>query len=146
MHSSALFPRECEDGISYKSLSIHAGHLNTPHCSPLPVHLLPCSPPVSLNTEQALSFRLSRLDVRDLFTQGGVFPYLLKVGDGHDVGGGVDEDVYPGLSKTRAKVGRRHCVTEIVYLSFASVRIELAALCVVRPKLPAPCTRQNMTP
>ena len=49
---------------------------------------------------QAFSFRLSRLDVHDLYTKGAVFPHMLKVG-GHD--DGIDSNT-PELSKARAKV------------------------------------------
>lgn len=47
-----------------------------------------------------MSFRLSRLDVHDLFTKEAVFPHMLKVGGHED---GVDNDT-PELTKARAKV------------------------------------------
>lgn len=49
---------------------------------------------------QAFSFRLSRLDVHDLFTQGAVFPHMLKVGGDED---GADSNSLE-LTKARAKV------------------------------------------
>lgn len=49
---------------------------------------------------QAFSFRLSQLDVVDLFTRGAVFPHMLKVG-GHEEEAGYDT---PELTKARAKV------------------------------------------
>eukprot|EP00903_Cladosiphon_okamuranus_P017946 g16513.t1 len=52
------------------------------------------------DSSMAFSFRLSRLDVHDLFTQGAVFPHMLKVGGHED---GVDTNT-PELSKAKAKV------------------------------------------
>eukprot|EP00752_Nemacystus_decipiens_P006311 g5691.t1 len=52
------------------------------------------------DASMAFSFRLSRLDVHDLFTQGAVFPHMLKVG-GHEDGG---DSSTPELNKARAKV------------------------------------------
>lgn len=73
----------------------------------LALHCLACGEPSTPRyMNQALSFRLSRLDVHDLFTQGVVFPHMLKVG-GHD--DGVDNDT-PALRKARAKV----CWTQYV--------------------------------
>lgn len=57
-------------------------------------------PPPPRGAKQAFSFRLARLDVHDLFTQGAVFPHMLKVGGDED---GVDSNT-PELTKARAKV------------------------------------------
>lgn len=62
-------------------------------------------PPLSRDTHvaQAISFRLSKLNVLDLFTQGAVFPHMLKVG-GHDDEHAEDGDDAPELKKAGEKV------------------------------------------
>lgn len=57
-------------------------------------------PPYPSNPTQAFSFCLSRLDVLDLFTQGALFPHMLKVG-GHESGANSNT---LELSNARTKV------------------------------------------
>lgn len=53
-----------------------------------------------VSLQQAFSFRLSRMEVLDLYTQGAVFPHMLRVGG---LGDGIDEDTAE-LREARAKV------------------------------------------
>ena len=99
VHRSVPLPHACEDGMWQHYIRIqHARFVNIRQSYTV---IFPAAPSLPFNTAQAFSFRLSRLDVRDLFTEGSVFPYLLKIGGGH----GGDEDVSPDLNSARAKVG-----------------------------------------